>query len=342
MKDVHAAGKIAVSVIVPVYNALAYLNRCTESVLEQTFRDFELILVDDGSTDGSGERCDEWARRDGRVRVFHQANAGQSAARNFAVRHSSGEWVAFVDADDYVAPDYLEYLLGLAEKTGAGIAVCRRSRTQGEELKGEADDRMEVYEPVEACLRLLRGTVPMDAPHSKIIRRELVEAWPFPEGRVYEDTAVMGQLFYSAGKVVLGWRILYAYFTNPGSTTQVRSAKTYRDHLWANRVSAEFFEGAGERRLARQVWDNLRMVLLSHVRQEALPLGELREWGRISAQSRGSWGSWGVKCRLALASPAEYRLWHRMAGAWRERRKQKPQKGKTVCRNPVAGEQKNG
>lgn len=301
-----------VAVIVPVYNVRPYLDRCVESVLGQTFRNFELVLVDDGSTDGSGERCDEWAKRDGRVRVFHQANAGQSAARNFGVRQSKGEWVAFVDADDYVAADYLEYLLGLAEKTGAGISVCRRALTRGEELEGAPDDRMDVYAPVEACLRMLRGDVPMDGPHSKIVRRDLAEAWPFPEGRVYEDTAVMGQMFYSAGKVALGWRVLYGYFMNPGSTTHVRSGKTLRDLLWANRVSAEFFETAGERMLARQVWNNLRTVLLADTKQKALPIGELREWGRLVGEKAGGWGSLGVKCRLALIWPQGYRMWGRL------------------------------
>ena len=100
-----------VSVIVPVYKVEAYLPACIDSILAQTFKDFELLLVDDGSPDRCGEICDEYARRDGRVRVFHQSNAGVSAARNVGLEHARGEWVAFVDSDDWVESFYLQTIM---------------------------------------------------------------------------------------------------------------------------------------------------------------------------------------------------------------------------------------
>ena len=105
-----------VSVIVPVYKVEAYLPACIDSILGQTFRDFELLLVDDGSPDRCGEICDEYARRDGRVRVFHQSNAGVSAARNVGLEHARGEWVAFVDSDDTYLPDALPFMIGLTNE----------------------------------------------------------------------------------------------------------------------------------------------------------------------------------------------------------------------------------
>lgn len=100
-----------VSVIVPVYRAEEYLNRCVDSILAQTFTDFEVILVDDGSPDHCGEICDDYARRDPRVRVFHKENGGVSSARNVGLDHARGEWIAFVDADDWILPHYLEAIL---------------------------------------------------------------------------------------------------------------------------------------------------------------------------------------------------------------------------------------
>ena len=105
-----------VSVIVPVYKVEAYLHACIDSILAQTFKDFELLLVDDGSPDRCGEICDEYARRDARVRVFHQSNAGVSAARNVGLEHARGEWVAFVDSDDTYFPNALDFMMGLTNE----------------------------------------------------------------------------------------------------------------------------------------------------------------------------------------------------------------------------------
>ena len=110
-----------ISVIVPVYNAEKYLHRCIDSILSQTFTDFELLLIDDGSKDGSGAICDEYAAKDNRVRVFHKENGGASSARNLGMDNAQGEWVAFVDADDYVLPSYLATYI---EISTANVDMC--------------------------------------------------------------------------------------------------------------------------------------------------------------------------------------------------------------------------
>ena len=104
---------MSISVIIPVYNTASYLPACLDSVLAQTFADFELLVVDDGSTDTSPAICDDYARRDARVKVFHQANAGVSVARNLALSHACGKWVCFVDSDDTVLPDYLKDMVSV-------------------------------------------------------------------------------------------------------------------------------------------------------------------------------------------------------------------------------------
>ena len=113
-----------ISVIVPVYKVEQFLPACVQSILGQTFADFELILVDDGSPDGCGALCDAYAGQDGRVRVIHQKNGGLSAARNSGIAAATGEFLAFVDADDIVAPDYLEQLYCALRSSGADMALC--------------------------------------------------------------------------------------------------------------------------------------------------------------------------------------------------------------------------
>ncbi len=100
-----------ISIIVPVYNIEKYFHRCVDSILSQTFTDFELLLINDGSNDNSGAICDEYAAKDARIRVFHKENGGVSSARNLGLDNAKGEWITFVDSDDYVKPDYLSNLL---------------------------------------------------------------------------------------------------------------------------------------------------------------------------------------------------------------------------------------
>ena len=115
-----------VSVIVPVYNIIEYLERCVNSLTSQTYRDLEIILVDDGSTDGSGELCDELTKKDERIRVFYQENAGSSAARNKGIKAAKGEYISFVDSDDYVNPDFIEKMIEAAIRHNAPMAQISR------------------------------------------------------------------------------------------------------------------------------------------------------------------------------------------------------------------------
>ena len=118
-----------VSVIIPVYNVEKFLDRCVRSVLAQTYNNLEIILVDDGSPDRSGEMCDSLAKEDSRIVVFHKQNGGVSDARNYGTTHAKGEYITFVDSDDYVAPNYVEYLMSLITKYDADTSCCCLSRT---------------------------------------------------------------------------------------------------------------------------------------------------------------------------------------------------------------------
>ena len=127
-----------VSVIIPVYNVGEYLQTCIDSVKRQTYKDLQIILVDDGSTDGSGLICDKAAKEDDRIRVIHRTNGGLSAARNSGIEEANGEYICFIDSDDWVDESFVERLYQLAEKDNADVAACGYYRTDSEE---EAADR---------------------------------------------------------------------------------------------------------------------------------------------------------------------------------------------------------
>ena len=113
-----------VTVIVPVYNVEKFIDKCVQSVIDQTMTDIEVILVDDGSTDNSLARCREWTNKDSRVKVYHQENQGVSVARNLGIEKSAGKYIAFIDSDDWIEPNYLEVLYVMAKAKDADISIC--------------------------------------------------------------------------------------------------------------------------------------------------------------------------------------------------------------------------
>lgn len=234
-----------ISIIVPVYNAERYLSRCINSVLSQSFSEFELILIDDGSQDQSGILCDDYAKRDSRIRVVHQSNQGQAAARNLGVREALGEWICFVDSDDLVHPQMLENLYHTAVKTGVGISMC--SAAEFQEFPCLADDPVlptfDTYVVNEVFLQeLLEKKYYYWVVWAKLIRREIVEKYPFEEGRIYEDNAVVCKWLTAAGTVAVSTQKLYYYYVNFAGTTKNRFSEKRFDYLWALKEQMLFFE----------------------------------------------------------------------------------------------------
>lgn len=181
-----------ISVIIPIYNAGEFLPVCLDSVIEQSYVNLEILLIDDGSTDGSGAICDAYAARDSRIRVFHQENRGQSAARNVGLDAMTGELIAFVDADDVLAPEMLEKL-GKALEIGADISLCniRRIDEKGNVLYDcpIGDGLLNREEFVEQLLAEQAWFYVL--PGGKLYRKHLFEHLRFPEGFIYEDEAVL-------------------------------------------------------------------------------------------------------------------------------------------------------
>ena len=193
-----------VSIIVPVYNVKPYLNRCVDSLLRQSYQNTELLLVDDGSTDGSEALCDEYAAQDARVRVLHKKNGGLSDARNAGVDAAKGEYLSFVDGDDWVSPYYIENLYRALEQAGADFsASCFEEVFEGQPVQSVPTERLEAFEILsrEECLRriLYQEGMEVTTP-TKLYKRALFEGVRYPVGKLYEDIPVAYEVTKRAHK----------------------------------------------------------------------------------------------------------------------------------------------
>ena len=217
------------SIIIPVYNVAAFLPETLQSVLGQAFRDFELILVDDGSNDGSGDICDRCAASDSRVRVLHQQNAGVSAARNRGVAAATGDYIGFVDSDDIIEQDMFAVLTAVAEEENADVVQCQHDRSP--ELNGLRRSDSREYLNGEALVKRIFTKSGGDytnqvALWSKIYRRALFEGITFPVGRTYEDEQETYKLCLKAEKIVEVPDVLYHYIKRENSIiTGISSVK---------------------------------------------------------------------------------------------------------------------
>ncbi|MBQ6217770.1 MAG: glycosyltransferase family 2 protein [Erysipelotrichaceae bacterium] len=206
-----------ISVIVPVYKVELYLRRCIDSILSQTFTDFELILVDDGSPDNCPAICDEYALKDNRIHVIHQKNGGLSAARNagidYVLANSDSEWISFVDSDDWVHPNYLEYLFRAVLKTKTNISVCGVRRVEKEE-KSSTVSFCVVTKPWDQLY--LESWIHGVVAWNKLYNKELFIGLRYPIGKIHEDEYLTYKLLARAGIISFVNADLYFYFQNPG------------------------------------------------------------------------------------------------------------------------------
>lgn len=216
------------SIIIPVYNVAAFLPETLECVLGQTFRDFELLLIDDGSTDESGEICDRYAQKDNRVRVIHQKNMGVSAARNTGVAAATGEYIGFVDSDDITEADMFDVMLQIAQKENADIVQCQHDR----EYQLNGLPRTQTRETLDGPAFVRRMFTKTGGAYtnevalwSKIYRRELFAGITFPVGRTYEDEQETYKLCLKAEKIIETQDVLYHYIKRENSIITGVSAK---------------------------------------------------------------------------------------------------------------------
>lgn len=207
-----------ITVIVPVYRVEKYLDRCLESITGQTYENLEILLVDDGSPDDSGKICDRWAEQDTRIRVIHKANAGAGAARNTALDEANGSFIGFVDSDDYLHPNFYNYLYSLMTED-ADIAECVIGETDGNDLPMTDGTGASVLVcAVEEALRLhIRDEMFCQTPPNKLYRAETIGDIRFPEGNLIDDEFFTYRVIGNARKLVHSDACMYAYRQTPGS-----------------------------------------------------------------------------------------------------------------------------
>jgi len=212
-----------ISVIVPVWNAHNYLERCIDSIISQTYRNLEILLVDDGSSDDSLEICRRYERKDTRIKAFHKENGGQGSARNFALDHCSGQYVGFVDNDDWILPTMYERLLELICKYKVNVSRCDDAQSKEEIGQGKRDEfflSKEEFHKDFFC-DIVGGHVT-----DRLFDRDLIKAYRFPHSKTIEDTRFIRQLLPDINGEAFTREKLYFYTAREDNTSN-KYARTY-------------------------------------------------------------------------------------------------------------------
>ena len=240
-----------VCVIVPVYRVEAYLRRCVDSILNQSFGDFTLVLVDDGSPDTCGDICDEYAGKDRRIHVIHQKNGGLSAARNAGIEwclsRGESEWLTFIDSDDWIHPAYLQTLVEAAEFGETRISACGFVLTEGEQPQAPPESM--IFQKWDARRFYLEERVVATVAWAKLYHKTCFESIRYPVGRVHEDEYVTYRLLIENEVVTYVPAPLYGYFINPTGITRKPWSPKRLDALDAYEEQIRYFEERGDREL---------------------------------------------------------------------------------------------
>lgn len=211
-----------ISVIVPVYKVEKYLNKCIDSIINQTYKNLEIILIDDGSPDNCGKICDEYAKKDKRINVMHKENGGVSSARNAGISSAQGKWISFIDADDWVEANFLEVMYKTALKNSADIALCGYNRiynTHSEKINVCETDK--TYNSREYLIKSLNPQTGFGFCHMKLIRKECLNNLKFNENLVVgEDAQFNIKLSQNINKAVFCRQALYNYRNNSESVVK--------------------------------------------------------------------------------------------------------------------------
>ena len=208
-----------ISIIVPIYKVEQYLHRCVDSILAQTFTDFECILVDDGSPDNCGAICDEYAKKDKRIRVIHKPNGGLSDARNAGIDIAKGEFLGLVDSDDWIHPQMYEILYKGIVENNVKLSVCAYEETDLEkEFEHISEPKFEVCRGMDF---LISNNVTAVVAWNKLYHRSLFEDIRYPVGKLHEDEFTTYKILYKAGSITYCCEKLYMYFINNNGITKL-------------------------------------------------------------------------------------------------------------------------
>ena len=216
--------KNLISVVIPVYNVEKYLNKCVDSVLQQTYSEIEIILVDDGSTDKSGKICDNYIKKDSRIKVIHKENGGLSSARNAGIENAIGEFICFIDSDDFIELEMLEKLVKSMLDYNADMAICNRNHLfeNGKKyVKFDMLNQIKEMNNLEALFELNNFKYFDISACGRLYKKSLFSNIKFPVGKLCEDYYVMYRIIEMCNKILYISQPLYNYFQRKGSITKV-------------------------------------------------------------------------------------------------------------------------
>lgn len=247
--------QVLISVVVPIYNVEKYLERCIQSIRNQSYSNLEIILVDDGSTDSSGELADKFQKRDGRVKVIHKNNGGLSDARNAGIKAANGEYLCFVDSDDYIHKDMIFTLYTYIRRYSCEVSVCEGVDIYDgclvEEDSFEINSvKCDVFNNIDAMKFWYTSTYrnPTVA-WNKLYSRSIFDEICFEKERLHEDEIIMHEIFTKCNRVVYVWKVLYFYVNRCDSITQAKFNIKRLDVLYAMENRLKCFKNIGDREL---------------------------------------------------------------------------------------------
>lgn len=234
---------VNLSIIVPVYNVEKYIKECIDSILNQSFQDFELILVNDGSTDSSGKICNEYSKKDDRIEVIHKDNGGLSSARNAGIEKAKGLYIGFVDSDDWIHENMYSHMIDYANIQNADIVVCNimSMRKNGNEIPYTNIKYDISFTREEAMSELFKNEIILFSACNKIFRREIFDGLRYKEGIILEDMDLSYKLFNKANKVYYIHNPYYHYRYNDASILRSKFNLTRLDEYMVRKEMYEFY-----------------------------------------------------------------------------------------------------
>lgn len=234
-----------ISVIVPVYNVEKYLPQCIDSILNQTIKNLEIILVDDGSLDNSGKICDEFSKKDDRIVVIHKENNGLSSARNAGLEIAKGNYIGFIDSDDWLDEHMYEILLKLLKENNSDISCCNffKATDNKDKIPSATNEIVKSYNNIEGLNNFYNDLYPQTVvAWNKLYKRDLFENISYPIGKIHEDEGTTYKLYYRANKITYTNRALYYYRTTPNSITTSKFNKKRLDIIDVYDEKVEFIK----------------------------------------------------------------------------------------------------
>lgn len=224
--------KALISIIIPVYKVEIYLEKCIQSVINQTYENLQIILVDDGSPDNCGKICDEYAQKDHRIEVIHKSNGGLSDARNKGLEIAKGEYIGFIDSDDYIESDMYEVLYNLLKQYNADVSICNfYTVSQGKISIKNADNGINEYNRIEILKEILLDKNIQSYAWNKLYKKELFDEIKYPIGKKYEDIGTTFYLLEKCNKVVVTGKSEYYYINRQDSIVNNVTESTITDYI---------------------------------------------------------------------------------------------------------------